>query len=309
MLFRSLLASQPGPGSSRTLHPILRQTIEHQLQAANKGLIPRCAAEALGAWPDPANLQPLLNAVARADGSDTHYVYVLRKALRDHLAVDAIFSQVSDTSLSDTDLGGIVDVLPGLTNAYSGRFIARNLTRIPIVLRGRRGPSMADLLQQAGRYAPVDDVDRVVAYVRASMVSDARFQQRFYLAIQQGLVQRGAPMTEAIREWGRFIAQGLTATAVPTDAWINHPLDTARTPNNPWDWQDRRCADGSIARLLSTTVVIGTPPRTEVSMSRPDIPNAPSPIMFRQNLSGCASFAPIISGIPNPRCVVFPHPT
>ena len=40
------------------------------------------------------------------------------------------------------------------------------------------------------------------------------------------------------------------------------------------------------------------PDLTDVSISRPDIPNAPSPIKFKQNLFGSAIFAPIISGIP-----------
>ena len=61
--------------------------------------------------------------------------------------------------------------------------------------------------------------------------------------------------------------------------------------------------------LFSTTVVIGAPARWAVSVSIPDMPNAPSPIRFRQKLSGFASFEPIISGIPKPRCVVFPQPT
>ena len=50
--------------------------------------------------------------------------------------------------------------------------------------------------------------------------------------------------------------------------------------------------------LFRTTVVIGAPSRTEVSMSRPDMPNAPSPMKFKQNLSGLANFAPIINGMP-----------
>ena len=42
---------------------------------------------------------------------------------------------------------------------------------------------------------------------------------------------------------------------------------------------------------------MGTPVRAEVSMSRPDMPKAPSPIKFRQNLSGLAIFAPIIAAV------------
>ena len=60
--------------------------------------------------------------------------------------------------------------------------------------------------------------------------------------------------------------------------------------------------------LFSTTVVIGTSARAEVSTSRPDIPNAASPIMLRQNFPGAAILAPIMSGMLNPRCVVLPHP-
>ena len=53
--------------------------------------------------------------------------------------------------------------------------------------------------------------------------------------------------------------------------------------------------------LFRTIVVIGLPDLTAVSISNPDIPKAPSPIKFKQNLSGIAIFAPIIKGIPYPR--------
>ena len=43
--------------------------------------------------------------------------------------------------------------------------------------------------------------------------------------------------------------------------------------------------------LFITTVVIGTSARADVSMSSPDMPKAASPMRFRQNLSGRASFA------------------
>ena len=60
--------------------------------------------------------------------------------------------------------------------------------------------------------------------------------------------------------------------------------------------------------LFRITVVIGSRSRTDVSMSVPDIPKAPSPITLMQKRSGRASLAPIISGMPMPRCVVLPQP-
>ena len=52
--------------------------------------------------------------------------------------------------------------------------------------------------------------------------------------------------------------------------------------------------------LLRSTVVIGAPMRPEVSMSRPDMPNAPSPMKFRQNLPGARAWRRSSAGCRSP---------
>ena len=64
----------------------------------------------------------------------------------------------------------------------------------------------------------------------------------------------------------------------------------------------------AIVELFSTIVQIGTPHRTAVSKSSPVMPNAASPMKFTQNLSGAATFAPIVNPNPVPSWCDFPHP-
>ena len=64
----------------------------------------------------------------------------------------------------------------------------------------------------------------------------------------------------------------------------------------------------AMLELLNTMVRIGTPQRTAVSKSSPVMPNAASPMMLTQNLSGAAIFAPMFSPSPVPSWCDLPHP-
>ena len=64
----------------------------------------------------------------------------------------------------------------------------------------------------------------------------------------------------------------------------------------------------AIVLLFSTIVRIGMPARTAVSKSSPTMPNAASPMKFTQNLSGAATFAPIVSPSPVPNWCDLPQP-
>ena len=59
----------------------------------------------------------------------------------------------------------------------------------------------------------------------------------------------------------------------------------------------------AIVELFSTIVQIGMPQRTAVSKSSPVMPNAASPMKLTQNLSGAATFAPIVKPEPGAELV------
>src|SRR5206468_12870641 len=90
-------------------------------------LVRRCAAEALSAWPAFENIRPLLDALAKADRADTHLVYVLRKALRDQLLVDGVFTRLLKENLSEQNRRAIADVAVAVPSAEAGAFLVRHV--------------------------------------------------------------------------------------------------------------------------------------------------------------------------------------
>lgn len=225
-------------------------------QAALQGLndtdalVRRCAAEALGAWRDAGNVQPLLDALATANREDTHLVYVLRKALRDQLNDDAIFREVAARPLSARDARAIADVAVAVKSEPAGSFLIQHRQSFA---------DDADLsrraLQHAASYAPPVALDELAAAIQHDSAGDLDFQLTLFRAIRDGSVRRGVGLSPVLKTWaGKLSLQLLDSVAGSSD-WANEPVDDTANPANPWGFNNRVQADtGQPARLLDSIV-------------------------------------------------------
>ncbi len=97
----------------------------HQVSLAGladkDALVRRCAAEALGNFPGVSGLKPLVETLATTDRADTHLVYVLRKAIRDTLALRGAFDDLAKLSAQQRAL--IADIIPAVPSADAARYI------------------------------------------------------------------------------------------------------------------------------------------------------------------------------------------
>ncbi len=213
---------------------------------SSEGLEARCAAEALGQWPHPDNLRPILDALQRMPAADTHGVYVLRKALRDHLQAPGVLAQVlSRTDWSPSDHRALADVVLAVPSAEAASYLIGRLEQFD----DKSVPTLAEAVRHAARYAPESQWPALTEFVRRRFDAQWDFQFALFRSLDQGLQQRGASLTPALKAWGAALASRLLTSETASD-WIEAPLNPPT--ESPWDHQERRRADGSTLRVLSS---------------------------------------------------------
>ncbi len=210
-------------------------------------LVRRCAAEALGRSPSGDGVAAVLSALTKADPADTHLVYTLRKSLRDQLRDEAVFlSFVGSGKATPTELAAVSDVAISIPSAAASRYLLGQVER----LTDKTSPTLSEALRHAARNAPESELPRLASVVRARFVGQGDFQLALFQSIEQGLQQRGLAMPDALKAWGGELATGLLADDASA-GWGNVPMENAPT-ESPWDWQDRKTADGQVVRVLSS---------------------------------------------------------
>jgi putative heme-binding domain-containing protein len=187
----------------------------HQSKYAQWGLrdrdafVQRCAAEAMGAHPQAANLQPLLALRLKIPAADTHLLHVVRMALRDQLKpspqVKNVWKQMHEREWKDEEARALADVCPGVHTAEAADFLLAHLKRLP--------ESNGNTLRYAhhvARYGSDDPGAKLVDLARTKFGKDLGMQAALFKSIQQGTQERGAPLSQAVRDW----AEALTNTLI-----------------------------------------------------------------------------------------------
>ena len=217
----------------------------------------RAAAEALAQRPRSESIRPLLDRLASANPADTHLVYTLRKVLRDHLLDNGVFQSVLDsTAYSPSDIRALTDVALAVKSETAGTFVLRHLKQIE-----QNRSLLSAALKHAATYAPSSELEAIAAFARQQFAGDLDFQLDLFTSVEQGASQRGVTLRDSLRQWGtELCVQALAAS--PDSSWYNTPLETATDATNPWAFQQRPCADGQKANLLSSH------PRGEVFTGR-----------------------------------------
>jgi putative heme-binding domain-containing protein len=209
-------------------------------------LVRRCAAEALGAKPSPGNLRPLLQALSSSDRADTHLVYVIRKAIRDTLNVPGAFDELAKLPADQRAL--VADILPAVPTAEAARYILANLPQL-----GTDSAQIAALLQHAARYGDAESAPAIARFALDRYAADPAMQLTLIKSVRSGLDQRGAATPDAVANWGRQLAvKLLDEVGAAVSDWRAVPLEGSGEAAIPWVFQERPCADGQTARVISS---------------------------------------------------------
>ena len=210
-------------------------------------LVARCAAEVLGASPAAENFRPLLALLRRAPADDDHLIHAVRIALRDQLRAPKIASGLSLDGLAADDLRPLLDIMlavPGEETALL-RFALFEKVEVPADLLAQQLPSLAKNL-------PADRLDALTALARKRLSTDTDAQAAVLQSVLDALAQRGTAPGDALRAWGGEVATALFAAKENSTGWTALNLDGAPAAQSPWALQERACADGQKAQLISS---------------------------------------------------------
>ena len=204
----------------------------------------RVATEALAAHPAPENIRPLLALLSRAPADDDHLLHSTRIALRDQLSAPGLGGNLSLDGLSQDDFRKLLDIMlavPGEQNALL-RFSIFEKTEVPADILAKQLPSLAKNL-------PADRLDSLISLARKRL-TDLDAQAAIVQSAIDGFEQRKIAPDATLRDWGSEVATALLAAKAGSPGWAV----TTSEGEIPWGFQERACADGKKAQVLSSIV-------------------------------------------------------
>jgi putative heme-binding domain-containing protein len=217
------------------------------LQNSKDALARRCAADALGQHPDLANVRPLLDALASADKEDTHFVHVLRMALRNQLRPAESFAKLKDVTLSDAEVLMLAVLSVSIDTGDAATFLLDHVRQL-----AADKAALTKYLQHAVRFATAPKIEPLAKLMRDGFAGDPDLQLEMFQSVRQGFEQRGQPLPDEAKRWGEALATGVLKSAAGEVAWANTPTDREAQVTDPWDYEVRRCGDEQRVPLLSS---------------------------------------------------------
>ena len=211
-------------------------------------IVRRVAAEALGrASGDLRMCRRFSRHCGGRQRSDDHLVHVIRIALRDQLRSSAVTGTLPLDRLDGNDLRTLLEIMvavPGEQNALLRLSLFEKLEVPAEVLAGQL-PSLAQNL-------PVDRLEALGALARQRLSGNLEAQAAVLQSVLQALAQRSAKPGESLRAWGTEVATTLLTAAQTGTGWTAINLDGTAPADVPWTLQDRPCADGKTAQVISS---------------------------------------------------------
>jgi len=223
-------------------------------------LVQRCAAEAIALHRVDSSriVRQLLDLRSRVATNDTHLLYVVRKAIRDQLRSEGVFSKVLMERLSEQDTLALTDVSLGVTNPAAATFLLRQLPELSKTKNP--SPSIADILKHAARYAPESELDQLASFANARIPSAYGLEQyqelerqfSLFKSVDDGLQQRGRARPEAIRAWGTNLVWKFFGSLDTYHSWQALPYEPNPSDTVPWDIETRTDTTGKKRQLTSS---------------------------------------------------------
>lgn len=174
------------------------------------GFVRRAAADALSRHPEPGNIRPLLELRERAAEADTHLVYQVRKALRDQLLQPKAFEAVPIPALSAGQAAAIADVCIAIPSAEAAAYLAEFIHSHPV-----SAEQLPDWVRHIARHGTPSITDLLAGSLGQKSSLGLDLQASLFLAMLQGLEQRGMARGSNLNSWGAGLAQHLLENSQP----------------------------------------------------------------------------------------------
>jgi putative heme-binding domain-containing protein len=218
------------------------------------GYVRRAAADALGCHPELDNIRPLLDLLRDGIASDdTELRHMARMALRNQIISPANLTRFESSGLSEADSRALADVAVAVPSEASALFLVHHVRQY-----SEGHETLGRYLRHAARYLPTAQMDDLAAVVRQKSADDFDLQLSLFQSVSEGMAQRGGTLSEALRDWGREIAQ---RALVPNDAdsggWSYRPVEGMKETVDPWCLQKRASADDRTDDVFLSTLPAG----------------------------------------------------
>ncbi|MBI1310172.1 c-type cytochrome [bacterium] len=248
--FRVLSAAKSDDGRVLGAGPVQLAEWLHQGFADPSPLVRRAAVMASAQHLLDANVAALISLFGQTPESDVHLRYVIRMALRDHLATEGRFAVLHQQPLDQAGKQLVADVCLALNNEAAGTFLLQHVTDVEISDRTK----LADVLRQIATTVSGEQIAQVVTLAQQRFHDDTRFQLDLLTAVKKGLDERGVA-DASVQKWAAELAQRLLNVDLkPEDApaeWTFLPVPGKPDRGDPWTITNRRnSADGQKASLL-----------------------------------------------------------
>ena len=228
-----------------------RKVVTASLQDSD-AFVQRSAAEALAAHPAAESIPALLSFVEKVSPSDSHLLYVARKALRDQLLAPGAFKGLSVT---DPQIKRIAEVAIAVRSEEAGAWLIRFIKDASLSRQ-----ELSSYLRHATRYAPVEEMDHIADVAQTKVGGDIDLQLDLFKSVQEGATQRGKALGPQSRAWGESLAEKLLDASEPEALeWHNIAVAGVQDTKSPWFIQKRVSSDGD----KESTFLCSLPPGGE----------------------------------------------
>ena len=166
----------------------------------------RAAAEALGAHPDLANIQPLLALRQSTTEDDTHLIHVVRMALRDQLKTAEVWPMLETLGLNERDRRDLADVATGVASPAAAAFLLDHLRTFT-----ETQENLLRYVHHIARHGVKGSAAQLVAVVQSHDRSPSDRLALFRM-IQQGTQERGDALDSEVRKLAGGLCRELLAS-------------------------------------------------------------------------------------------------
>jgi len=180
----------------------------------------RAAAEALGAHPDLANIQPLLALRQSTAEDDTHLIHVVRMALRDQLKTAEVWPRLETPGLNERDRRDLADVATGVASPAAAAFLLDHIRTF-----SETQENLSRYVHHVARHGAKGSAVQLVAVVQTHDRGPADRLALFRM-IQQGTQERGDPLDAEVRTLAGGLCRQLLASRNPDQVGLG--IEAAR---------------------------------------------------------------------------------
>jgi len=260
--------------------------------------VQRVAVEVLGRHPAWSAVRPLLGLRAVVPNEDTHLLYTVRVAMRDHLREPAIFDRARATDWNERDSRAIADAASGIPTPDAARLLLAHLQRV-----SEPRDRMVHYLRHVARYVPAAETEPLAGLVQRSVPTDLDVQLDLHEVARAGIAEQGEAMPASMRAWSEslvahFLDRAYGAGLEPNDVSLRRQQAAriagdlrlrAAEPNLLALFADAKSA--SAARVAAGRALLAIDRSRHLPLIGGALSDAATPAPMREELVGALSAA------------------